>query len=368
MNRALVLFLSFTVFIVSCKKDTGKQDEGSGGRFQLMERIPGELKLYDRAKLLIHQNKPFVSASSFEFGNQYSAFFFPLKDGWRRYQEPNQEFVLLKKFNGTIYGIMEYKEPYQQGALTNYRYSYFLYKWIGEAFENIARLDFTDHNSQPFSLLQNPSWFELNGKLNFVAQQTNGTSFSWDLSTDAFTDKREIGYTNLSHNVSVSTGSVAFTSYGQLNDVFDRFDVVRGYYYNGQTLEAGKQYTFKETRDGSFDDTYGYYAAIGSKLVGFKANLLRNIDADQTITELPDGLSFSPSKILPANGKLYAILGKGDAICTALGIYDGSRFQQRPFTLPADLDPCARLLDVIEEDSKLFLLLLSNRQLVVVSG
>ena len=148
-----------TGLFISCTKS---KDDGSptNAAFELMEQLPGEQRFYEQADLAIHNNQAFVSATSSEFGNRNSVFLFPLQDGWRNYEKPNQEFVLLTSFNNTLYGIMEFREPYQAGLVSTFRYSYFLYKWINSAFENIARLDFTDHNGVAQAPLQNLRWYK----------------------------------------------------------------------------------------------------------------------------------------------------------------------------------------------------------------
>lgn len=354
-----------TGLFISCSKS---KEEGAptNAAFELMEKLPGEPRLYEQADLVIHNNQPFISATRSEFGNRNSVFLFPLQDGWRKYEQPNQEFVLLTSFNNMLYGIMEFREPYQAGQVSTFRYSYFLYKWINSAFENIARLDFTDHNGVARSPLQNLRWYKNQDRLQLVAQQSNGTSFLWNLTLERFDQKQEIGNSGLNQIVIPSTAGINFTSYRQINGAFDRLDIVQNYFFNGQSLQAGKEHLFQETLDGSFDNTYLFYAGMGNALYGIRANQLRNLDTDLTIKELADGLSFQVSSIKSANGKLYMLIGKGDADCKKLGVFDGANFKEYTYSLPAELDPCSRLLDVEEVNGKLYCLLLSNRQLAVV--
>jgi hypothetical protein len=366
MKRAIAFLVLSTCFIFSCSKNNENDDESGTAAFTLVERIPGTPRLYERADLVMHNNEPFVCATSSEFGNFNSVFLFPLKDGWRAYEQPNQEFLLLTNFNKTIYGIMEFREPFQNGQVAGYRYSYFLYKWINEAFENIAQLNFTDHNNQKNTALQSLRWWINEGKLHLMAQQSNGTSFLWNLTNDRFEHKIEIGNTGLSAIVLSSASLINFTNYRQLNGSFDRTDKVTGFYFDGQSLQTGKEHVFQETLDGSFNSTYSFYAAIGKNLFGIRGGELRNLDTDKTIVELDEGLQFQVSGIRAVNGKLYMLLGKGDSDCSALGVFDGITFKQYSYMLPAVLDPCSRLLDVEELNGKLYCLVLSNRQLAVV--
>jgi hypothetical protein len=368
MISRLTILLVYLAVLSSCSKSVDEEGSGTSqsSSFKLLLTVPGAQKLYTVGDLAMVGDRSYIAAISDQAGITSSPFLFQSNNEWRVYEQENQRFVALTTHNGTLYGIMQYIQPYQSGQLTSYRFSYYLYKWANSSFENIAMYEYTDQNHVEKSPLQSLQFLKWQGVLKLVGKTSTGVALLWNLSNDKFLLEREIGDVGRSVHIIPDANGICFTSYYQINQTFDRFDYTQWHYYDGQTLEAGQVHKFQETLDGSFDNTYGNYFALQKTMYGFRKGEFRNIDKDETIKKQPEKLTYQVASVRSANGKIYAIVGWGDGDCRKLAVFDGRNYKEYDFTLPANIDPCSRLLDVEELDGKMYLLLSTNRQLAIV--
>lgn len=368
MNFRLRILFALAGFLFSCTKSVEKESAaGSDSSFELTFNLPGPSRFYELGDLAIIGEQPYASVVSAADANLGAPFLFRSQNDWRIYEQAGQRFVTLTSYKGVLYGIMEYTQPYQAGQLTAYRYTYYLYKWENSGFKNVGEYAYTDHNNVQNSPLQSLQFVKWQNDLRLVGKTSTGIALLWNLSQDKFKFEREIGNTGRSVYIMPSSDGISFTSYYQINGPFDSFDYTKWHYFNGQNLEEGELHEFQETLDGSFDNTYDLYVAFNRTMYGYRKGELRNIDTDQTLKKLPDGVNYSPGKSCASNGKIYVIASRGDADCRSITVFDGTNYKEYGFSLPASLDPCSKLLDAEEVDGKLYLLLLSNRQLVIVS-
>ncbi len=362
--------------LLSCIKETkDPAPVSSDPNWEIIQNFP-QGESYEFAKLTVFDGRPFVSTfghygitpgSSGMLDKFKGSFFYLLPDGWRIYRSTNEAIVDLKVFNNELYGITERKIPFMSGAVQSYHHTYFLFKWVNNDFVNQDTLEFTNKNMITKSSLSATILWENAGKLYMIAENS-GTAYGWELSSGQFTDQKEITNINYNSYWAKDNQGIAFTDYRQLNDEFQRTDIVKGYYYNGGNVVTGKTHTFTKRHDGTFSNAYDFYAAANGSLYGYVDSLLNNIDTETKVEILTPGLIFNSSNIKICNGKLYSVVVNRKQACEALGIYDGQTYSQMAFRLPKILDACSKLVDVVEAEGRTYMLLLNRGQYVVVKS
>lgn len=364
-----ILLLIFCIALISCKskkKDSIEPSTTKQVNWEIVKQFNIAPKHFDKASLAVIADKVYLSAHSSEFGNRSSHFFFENTNGMQNYEKENEQFVVLKPFGGTLYGIMEYTVPYMAGQVQTYRFSYYLYRWGNNQFENIAKLDFIDQNGQKDTMLQNILLWEQQQQLYFIAQQSNGESLQWNITSGNFKDKKVIGNTGLSRLLVANNEQISFTRLNETQTIPDIIHTVQGAYYNGNTLRFGPIHTFKKSKDGSFDNTSIFYAALENSLFGYVKTGLKNLDQNQTITNLTNSNEFSSAMKLTSGGKIYSTLTDNRGNCKEISVFNGKESIPKLFNLPDKIDKCAIILDVFIQNDKLFLAIMSNRQLYVL--
>lgn len=382
MNRLLnyqifIPIVLLALCLSSCIKPEVEEDPlpSDEPNWEVIQNFP-QGDSYEFLKLAYFDDRPFVttyghygisagaSGSLHEFKG---SFFYLLPDGWRVYRSTNEAIVNIKVFNNQLYGITERKTPYTMGGVQTYQHTYFLFKWVDNNFVNLDTLEFTDKNMISKSSLNTPILWENDDKLYLIAYNTN-TVYSWELSSGQFIDYKDVLDISYKTYCAKDNKQIAFTGYNQLNDDFQRTDIVKGYYYDGSTVETSDTYTFTKRHDGTFSNAFDFYAAANGSLYGYVDSLLKNIVTEAEVKKMSPESVFSISNIGSINGKLYSIIGNKQLSCEVLGIYNGQSYSEIPYRLPAPLDECSKIVDVIEAGGSTYMVLLNRWQYVVVKS
>ncbi len=362
------LLFSLVFFFLACKKSkTGEEDNPTTNpNWEIVQSFNVASGHYERASLAILNDNVFLSASSYDTGKPVHVFLFKSANGWQNYQKDNEVFIKLFTYKGNLYGIMNYSTPGMSGQVQITNHSYYFYKWSNSAFQNIGKYDHTNIHGQKNIAISNMQLWQKNNQLYLLGNDGTVT-YQWNISNEKFENRTNIDGLPLSYAVTSDNQLINGLAFGETTTGTITKQTVRGVYYDGQQVRQGNQYTFtQENIAGGFDNTYWMFYTIQQQLFGYKQNSIHNIDTDKPAYTMSEDLLFRVERKIIANGKIYHIVTDRFSNCRKISVFDGLTVSLKDYRLPAELDPCSIILDIVEYQGKNYLALLSNRKLYVV--
>lgn len=366
--------------LVSCKKDTSKSDtENSAENWEIVQNFPQD-KTFEINSLAGHNSEIVYATSghrvtnnSSTFNNQFQgSFFYKQASGWMVNQVNNIAPVVIKEWNGALYGIREKRTIRTTIPVVDWEHTYYLFKWENGNYTNLDTLEFTDYNLINKASLGNVSLWVNQNKLHLVSITTNVSI--WEIVNNQLVKKTEELSVQPTSLVATDNNDISFTQVRQLiiSPTRTRY-IITGFYYNGAAFSQGKTYDFIVEDDTGFSNKEAsVYMAVKGNLwgIGFQGNKLKNLDNNAILSSLSAGKIFRSSPIVSSNGKVYIMLGeeKAHESCAGLAVFDGTSIKQMGFKLPPVLDPCSILSAATEYNGKTYLLLLNRGQYVIVKS
>lgn len=379
MKKYYTLFL-VSLSLLACKKNNEDQkDEQKTPNWEIVKNFPQD-KSYASANLTVYGGKVFVNTyghlsltgvSSNEFKG---SLYFQKADDWFVNQLPNQGVMALKEFNGELYGIRAniVKRTIVPVSL-NYEYSYTLFKWENNDYKDIATLEYTvpGHGFEKADIQDFILW-ELNKKLYVISS----LGYLWPIESNQFGAMQELHPFSSGSIVGISDKEVTLTQQRTINRPADDGTIiaVKGHYFNGTQVNAGKEYEFLSLYRHQTGEELGNmdaaYQAMNGHLwgIGHQGNKLKNYDTGEVIGGVSDGKKMVGNPIIRNKGKLYIPLEDANLKCAGLVVFDGKTLKELPFVLPEILESCPKLIDATEYNGTTYLLLENKKQYVVVKN
>lgn len=378
--KAIIIALIVCSTLFSCKKDTAQSgSEDNAENWEIVQNFPQD-KTYEINSLAGNNNEIFFASSghritnnSSNFNNQFQgSFFYKLSSGWMVNQINNIAPVIIKEWNGVLYGIREKRVIRTTIPVVDWEHTYYLFKWENGNYTNLDTLEYTNPNLINKASLGTFSLWVNQNKLHLVSN-TNSVLI-WEVVNNQLVKKAEELSVQPNSLVATDNTDISFTRVRQLiiSPTRTRY-VITGFYYNGSAFSEGKTYEFIVEEDTGFSnkEASAYMAVKGNVWgIGFQGNKLKNLDNNAVLSGLSSGKIFRPSPIVSSNGKIYIMLGeeKAPESCAGLAVFDGVNFKQMGFKLPPMLDPCSILSAATEYNGKTYLLLLNRGQYVIVKS
>ena len=381
-NRLIIMAVMAVICaqLVSCKKDTSKSDaENSVENWEIVQNFPQD-KTFEINSLAGHNSEIVYATSghrvtnnSSTFNNQFQgSFYFKQASGWMVNQVNNIAPVIIKEWNGALYGIREKRTILTTLPVVDWEHTYILFKWENGNYINLDTLEYTNANLINKASLGTLSLWVNQNKLHMVSIATNVAI--WEVVNNQLVKKSEELPVQPTSLVATDNNDISFTQVRQLiiSPTRTRY-IITGYYYNGAAFTQGKTYEFIVEEDTGFSNKEAsVYRAVKGNVwgIGFQGNKLKNLDNNAVLSGLSTGRIFRSSPIVTNNGKLYIMLGteKAPESCAGLAVFDGANIREMEFKLPPVLDPCSILSAATEYNGKTYLLLLNRGQYVIVKN